>query len=114
MNSGDAVVVCGSSGEIANDEPTNTFHLAGTVNYKFEEDYAIQKKNVWSMIALTSQDQLRQKMAWALSQILVITPNQIDESGHSEMYLNYYGKNVYGIIQIKSWLLHHIFSHYHN
>jgi len=44
------------------------------------------------MIALSddTKDQLRQRVAWALSQILVITPNQIEEDGYSEMYLNYY------------------------
>ena len=42
------------------------------------------------MIALDSNDQLRQRMAWALSQILVITPNQIADIGLSEIYLNYY------------------------
>ena len=29
------------------------------------------------MIALESDDQLRQRMAWALSQIMVITPKQV-------------------------------------
>ena len=29
------------------------------------------------MIALESSDQLRQRMAWALSQILVVTPDQV-------------------------------------
>lgn len=38
-------------------------------------------------------------MAWALSQILVITPNQIDDDGYSEIYLNYYDifvRNAFG------------------
>ena len=38
-------------------------------------------------------------MAWALSQILVITPRQIKESGLSEAYLNYYDifvRNAFG------------------
>lgn len=51
------------------------------------------------MIALESNDQLRQRMAWALSQILVVTPNQIDEEGYSEIYLNYYDifvRNAFG------------------
>jgi uncharacterized protein (DUF1800 family) len=51
------------------------------------------------MITLSSQDQLRQRMAWALSQILVVTPNQINEDGLSEAYLNYYDifvRNAFG------------------
>ena len=42
------------------------------------------------MIALQKPDQLRQRVAWALSQILVITPNQITAVEQSEIYLNYY------------------------
>lgn len=93
-NSGDAVVVCGSPGEVANDplDGKNTFHLGGSLMYKLNDTYDIQKKSVWTMIATYSNDQLRQKMAWALSQILVITPNQIDEERQSEIYLNYYGE----------------------
>ena len=49
-----------------------------------------QKRNAWAMIALDSDDQLRQRMAWALSQIVVITPNQIADIGLSEIYLNFY------------------------
>ena len=51
------------------------------------------------MIALDSDDQLRQRMAWALSQIVVITPNQIADIGLSEIYLNYYDifvRNAFG------------------
>lgn len=42
------------------------------------------------MIVLTKSDQLRQRVAWALSQILVITQNQISADEQSEIYLNYY------------------------
>jgi uncharacterized protein (DUF1800 family) len=71
--------------------------LDGTA--KSQEYLSLQKSNVWNMIALSAQDQLRQRMAWALSQILVITPHQIDEVGLSEAYLNYYDifvRNAFG------------------
>lgn len=58
-----------------------------------------QKKNVWSTIALESNDQLRQRMAWALSQILVVSPQEIGAEDYSEMYLNYYDifvRNAFG------------------
>ena len=43
------------------------------------------------MIVLEEEDQLRQRVAWALSQILVVTSNQIDDNhGYSEIYLNFY------------------------
>ena len=51
------------------------------------------------MISLSPQDQLRQRMAWALSQILIVTPKQINEGGLSEAYLNYYDifvRNAFG------------------
>lgn len=60
---------------------------------------SLQKSNVWNMIALSAQDQLRQRMAWALSQILVVTPKQINEVGLSEAYLNFYDifvRNAFG------------------
>ncbi len=99
-NAGDAVVICGSPGEVANgDIINNTFHYGETTNIKFGEEMQRQKKNVWNMIALSSEDQLRQRVAWALSQILVVTPNQIDEDDLSEAYLAYYDifvRNAFG------------------
>jgi uncharacterized protein (DUF1800 family) len=52
------------------------------------EDY--QRRNVWAMIALDGNDQLRQRMAWALSQLIVVTPLQISREDYTEIYLNYY------------------------
>jgi len=63
------------------------------------DDLSRQKQNVWNMISLAAQDQLRQRMAWVLSQILPITPYQINESGLSEIYLNYHDifvRNAFG------------------
>ena len=43
------------------------------------------------MIVLEVDDQLRQRVAWALSQIFVVTSNQIVYNpGYSEIYLNFY------------------------
>ena len=50
-------------------------------------------------IALHRSDQLRQRMAWALSQILVISPGSIDTSDQSEHFLTYYDifvRNAFG------------------
>jgi hypothetical protein len=43
-----------------------------------------QKKNVWTQIALEANDQLRQRVAWALAQILVVSP--IDIAWRQYMY----------------------------
>ena len=68
-------MVCGSPGEVANDPlKTNTFVYPHSFNF---ETPPKQKKDVWNMIALNEEDQLRQRMAWALSQILVVTPKQV-------------------------------------
>ncbi len=60
----------------------------------WDEYLSLQKITTWNMIALSSQDQLRQRMAWALSQIFVVKSKQINEAGQSaslsEPYLNYY------------------------
>ena len=88
---GDAVMVCGSPNEVANKSPgNNTFLYAWTSNTKHLIEYSQQKKNAWTMATIEAADQLRQRVAWALSQILVITPNQIDGKEYSEPYMHYY------------------------
>lgn len=43
------------------------------------------------MIALKSEDQLRQRIAWALSQLLVVVPSAVEISrSHTEAFLTYY------------------------
>ena len=51
------------------------------------------------MLALTAEDQLRQRMAWALSQILVISPTLLRDRESSEATLQYYDifvRNAFG------------------
>ena len=57
------------------------------------------RNTVWSMLALTAEDQLRQRMAWALSQILVISPTLLRDRQSSEATLQYYDifvRNAFG------------------
>jgi hypothetical protein len=75
------IVVCGSPNEVANDlrlggsQDRGAFdavtNIYGTTD---SSDIAQQKSIVWTHIALTSQDQLRQRMAWAISQIIAVSP----------------------------------------
>lgn len=93
LSAGSAIVVCGSSSEIANDPVgQSVFHAARTTDLKSTAETRGQKESVWSMIALSGStvDQLRQRVAWALSQILVVTQNQIENVEFSEIFLNYY------------------------
>ena len=86
-----AIVVCGSDQEVANNPSgSSVFQFKESTDVKGNAEFASQKKSVWTMIAMNSIDQLRQRVAWALSQILVITPNQIRNTESAENYLNYY------------------------
>ena len=64
-----------------------TFSTFKSVANFINTDWESQKKHVWSMIALESNDQLRQRMAWALSQILIVTPNQVRANLIGVIYL---------------------------
>ena len=56
-------------------------------------DYNVQKEIIWTTIALTATDQLRQRIAWALAQVVVVTSNGLLLSAdkESEAFLAYYG-----------------------
>ena len=76
------------------------FRFFETGSSVFFNGHGRQKENVWSMVALDAPDQLRQRVAWALSQIFVVTPNQIDNAELlSEVFMNYYDifvRNAFG------------------
>ncbi len=82
------VVLCGSPGEVANDptldaSKTNMFRMHGTGKSIFASLVTRQKTNVWAMVAMEAPDQLRQRVAWALAQLLVITPEQVSICAYS-------------------------------
>eukprot|EP00931_Biecheleriopsis_adriatica_P083516 TRINITY_DN5709_c0_g1_i1.p1 TRINITY_DN5709_c0_g1~~TRINITY_DN5709_c0_g1_i1.p1 ORF type:complete len:1902 (+),score=308.18 TRINITY_DN5709_c0_g1_i1:193-5898(+) len=97
---------CGSPGEVANVPAFG--HLASfytqyanndidkLVDLHFENARADSvpsqdrtKWSIWLIKALTANDQLRQRMAWALSQIFVVGVSY-GNGAYSEMWLNYY------------------------
>lgn len=57
-------------------------------------------EHVWTTIAFSSEDQLRQRVAWALSQLLVVVPSAVEvSSSHTEAFLTYYDifvRNAFG------------------
>jgi hypothetical protein len=77
------VLVCGSHGEAGNNPgfedkyDNNMFRMFTNARSGFFGGFGNQKGNVWSQIALEANDQLRQRISWALSQIFVVTPNQV-------------------------------------
>ena len=54
------------------------------------DNFRMQKETVWNSIALSSQDQLRQRTAFALSQIFSVSPDSGACRDCSESYLSYY------------------------
>lgn len=51
-------------------------------------DMQEQRHTVWAYLALTAPDQLRQRMAWALSQICVVGAEQVNDQ-NTEWVLQY-------------------------
>jgi hypothetical protein len=91
-------VVCGSPEEVGNDPflfgsiGRGAFDAATLRNQtSFIKDFAPQKLNIWMSAALNAPDQLRQKIAWALAQLLVISPSDVSASKvQTESFLAYY------------------------
>ncbi|CAK0855036.1 unnamed protein product, partial [Prorocentrum cordatum] len=103
---------CGSPGEVAND-PSLGHHFSFYTSYtsdlndlNFEVPFwrpsaALSRTQVWTMMALEANDQLRQRAAWALSQILVASTSGLNfhASQQSELWVNYYDifvRNAFG------------------
>jgi len=87
------VVVCGSPNEVAND-----LNLVHDGNFEIEVNFwdssvtlidkEYQKQTIWAKIAMHEPDQLRQRMAFAISQIFAIQPvNIITENTHTRLHL---------------------------
>jgi len=103
---------CGSRGEVANDpflghqyQFTSKFNdiriLTEELDYPLDQHDS--KSNIWVNVALKSKDQLRQRVAWSLSQILVIAEEGIGKSDENEPWTVFYD------IFVK-----HAFGNYHD
>lgn len=88
----DGIVVCGSYGEVANDPSLpEVFDLRSDEQSTTDSSVLNNQKHVvWTEVNLKSNDQLRQRVAWALSQILTIVPGNIDGDQRTEMYTYFY------------------------
>ena len=98
------VVVCGSPYEIANDlslggdSHRNGFEQFTQVN-RTGYNFHYQRKMIWATISVTGKDQLRQRMAWTLSQILTVSPGSINARDATEAWVNYHGELYYRLSQ---------------
>lgn len=95
------IVVCGSPNEVSNDP---TFGETGFSMYIHDTDtdddnmdyinesHKAQKGVIWTQVALTAPDKLRQRMAWVLSQLFAISSEEEHNNinVNTESFLNYY------------------------
>lgn len=83
--SGGGILVCGSPREVENDpEIGQVFEIAHGRDTAW--NLSLQREWVWYNIAIEKDDQLRQRVAWALSQILVIARDAIAIQGVSSYF----------------------------
>ncbi|CAJ1389654.1 unnamed protein product [Effrenium voratum] len=91
---------CGSPGEVANQPNlghqfrffTTEDHIDSDLDNHFFDrmDRELSKSAVWTAKAMGAEDQLRQRVAWALSQIFVVSANGFGGDSRTEVWLNYY------------------------
>ena len=100
---------CGSPGEVANDPTLGARFSVGMFTYKNIQgrdpeilDTRMEESNyktaTWARLALNADDQLRQRMAFALSEIVVITASQIGnrENEHSIAFYDIFVRHAFG------------------
>lgn len=89
---GEGTLVCGSPNEVKNDAtsiPRFFIRHDGQANFLKNDEFSQQRKTIWTTIALKGQDQLRQRVAWALSQLFAISPSAVFPL-NTEPFLAYY------------------------
>eukprot|EP00930_Biecheleria_cincta_P023948 TRINITY_DN17215_c0_g1_i1.p1 TRINITY_DN17215_c0_g1~~TRINITY_DN17215_c0_g1_i1.p1 ORF type:complete len:1489 (-),score=232.87 TRINITY_DN17215_c0_g1_i1:2869-7335(-) len=100
----DYAEVCRSPGEVANAPHLGHQYIfrhggeGNYVDYHVDAQYGLAewemeryaKSSVWTMQALYAKDQLRQRIAWALSQIFVCSTRGANHDERSELWTNYY------------------------
>lgn len=92
QNEGAGTIVCGSHGEVANDRS-----LREQFDFRSNEEQVTsssvmdnQRHVVWYERGLWADDQFRQRMAFALSEMITIVPQNIDAETYTEVYAKYY------------------------
>lgn len=93
----ESTLLCGSPSEVANELTLGGSMYQGAfdamTNYNrttLTPDLERQRTSIWLEMALRAPDTLRQKVAWILSQLLVVSPNAIETYWNTEQFLHYY------------------------
>ena len=86
------ILVCGSEGEVANDPTIVGASFIPAIGDKVDAEFSNkifyqQRASTWTTIVLSASDQLRQRMAWALAQILVVAPITMENRKNTENFL---------------------------
>ena len=89
------ILVCGSEGEVANDPTISGASFIPAIGDKVDAEFSNkifyqQRASAWTTIVSSASDQLRQRMAWALAQILVVAPITMENRKSTENFLQYY------------------------
>lgn len=99
--------VCGSPGEAFND-PTlgNRYQLPDptpsdlkTRELDWPHPFNSGKSMIWTNVILKAPDQLRQRVAWAIAQILTLSTSGLERSDENEPWVSYYDifvRNAFG------------------
>jgi hypothetical protein len=85
VGSSEGTLVCGSEGEVAPDPSEDDYfeiQLSDPDTLDTAVSQTSQRQTIWTHHALFAEDQLRQRMAWALSQIVVLVPSDVTNSGY--------------------------------
>ena len=92
LDGGAGTIVCGSHGEVANDRT-----LRSSFDFRSNGEQVTssavmdnQRHVVWYEVGLKAFDQLRQRMAFALSEMITVVPQNIDGVTYTEVYAKYY------------------------
>ena len=90
---------CGSRGEVQNDATVGNHHeWLDSATFQNGRDYSYdrneQKSATWGTVVTHARDQLRQRVAWALAQILVTGKFGVLDQEH-ELWSTYYDIFVY-------------------
>jgi uncharacterized protein (DUF1501 family)/uncharacterized protein (DUF1800 family) len=106
-NSTGGAIACGSPGEVANrpDFGNHYFHYQSNdfvgmlAQLDFEVEGQKEYTNVITNVIVKAPDQLRQRVAWTLSNIIIVNPVALDRMAFPDAYLGFYDifvRNAFG------------------